>query len=156
MCGCVSLLLCICTYKKTTNTTVLNEPTCLSTVYVFFQSLGIPVKTHTFFEKHMYLIFIAPVLTSPWQLTLQRQDLKNHHFLSLRILQHAHPNFSPHLYGHICTSLIYFPMMRFCIFFVQLSFLALQTNTCLPIFARPKANFSFSEDEVVQLENTCK
>lgn len=35
-------------------------------LYVF-QSLSIPVETHAFLNQHMWWIFLAPALTSPWQ-----------------------------------------------------------------------------------------
>lgn len=35
--------------------------------HVCVQSLGIPVKTHTFLNQHMWWVFIAPALMSPWK-----------------------------------------------------------------------------------------
>lgn len=53
---------------------------CLARVCVF-KGLTIPVKMHTFLSEHMWLIFIAPALTSPWQPNL-RGATSNHRVLS--------------------------------------------------------------------------
>lgn len=50
------------------NETKHTSPCVMARVCVF-QSLGIPVKTHTFLTIHMWSIFIGPALTSPWQPT---------------------------------------------------------------------------------------
>lgn len=67
--------------------------------------LAFHVETHTFLYKHMWLIFIAPALTSPWQPMPGGGISKNHCFLSGN---HQHTQTFFPTYGHICTLLNYF------------------------------------------------
>lgn len=96
-----------------------------------FQHLGILVKTHTFLNKHMWLIFIAPALTSPWQPTLRGGISDNHSFLSEYLLHErtTETHFVPRSCSHLFFIVLFIQFVGFGqqSLFLLLGFSCLQT-----------------------------